>query len=990
MAWDRNRIEEDLRGLLDGEVRCDVGFSALYANDASIHEIQPLGVVRPRHLQDVVHCVEYAAEQGISLHPRGAGSGVSGESLGSGLIVDFSCHFRGSKDIGTDGEVVVQPGVVLSELNRELAKVGRCFGPDPATASVSTVGGVIGRNSSGSRFVALGAVRDSVSCLQVVLADGRVIEVGRTATPASLEAASTVDGLTNRLERVLSARTGQEPDAIAQMPSGLRPGYAISGSGPYDSGDLAKLFVGSEGTLGLITRARLRTSPLPRSRGVALLSFRRLRDAANAVQRIRDYSISACDLLDRRLLSLAKEATPGLGHWIEPEAEAMLLVEVSGSEYAAVRDELERMARRAVRRELYAGPPRITLEATEVATAWQLVKLVVPRLLRLRGKTRPLPFMEDAWVPPEHLPELIERAQRLLRDSNVIASVYAHAAHGELHLRPLLDLADPGQLSLMQSLAAAYFDVVFELGGTVSAEHAWGLSRSWYLRDRYPAWNARMGEVKRVFDPGRIFNPGRLGDAHPSGLTVHVRRVSVPSAVEDGGESDDVPVEDVLLPQVSPSAAELLLATRQCNGCARCRVSESPWRMCPPFHVRPREEASPRSKANLLRAVLAGELPVQELASDTMKGIADLCIHCHQCRIECPAEVDIPGIVAEWKSQHVATNGMRLRDWWLARPERFAQRGHLSVKLTNWMLGNRQARWLLEKFSGVAAERKLPRLAPTPFLKIAQRQRLGSVDRGAKRKVAYFVDVYANWFDPELAQATVSVLRHNGFSVLVPLQQRPSGMPLVVTGGADIARREARHNISQLAELVRVGYTIVTTEPAAALCLTRDYPLLLPDDDEAQLVAQNTLDVGALLWREHLQGRLELDFRPVNMRLIYHLPCHLRALGDDEFTGDQLLQLIPGLRLVAAPQGCSGMAGMYGVKRQNYRFSLRMGRNLISAVRDSPVQGGTTECSSCKLQMEQGTNKPTVHPLKVLAWAYQSMHFADDPLQRVSQPLIVT
>lgn len=988
MAWDRKRLEEDLRGLLDGDVRFDPGFAALYACDAGIHQIQPLGVVRPRHLQDVVRCVEYAAEQQLPLHPRGAGSGVSGECLGGGVVLDFSRYFRRIEVAGD--EVVVQPGAVLEHINRKLAENGRRVGPDPATESVSTAGGLVGRNASGSRFLAYGSMRDSVVSLQVVLADGSVIEVGPGAEPTSLEAVSGVEDLTGRLERVLSARGGQAIGVAEHVPASLRPGYSIGGTGPFGSRDLADLIVGSEGTLGLVTEIRLKTFPVPRANGVALLSFKRLRDAAAAVSRVREYPITACDLLDRRLLSLAREAAAELSHWVEPDAEALLLVEATGREHGEVRDSLERMVRRGIKRDLLAGPPRMTLEASEVKVAWQLAKSVVPRLLRLRGKSRPIPFMEDAWVPPEKLPLLIEQAQKVLREVGVVASVYAHAAHGELHLRPLLDLSDPDHQRLLPSLAEAYFDRVVELGGMISVEHAWGLSRAWYLRHRFTQWHAYLCEIKRVFDPQRILNPGRLGDPHPASLAEHLRRVTAGSPHR--GDDSTAGAEEVLpvwTPHLAESADELLAQTRQCNGCARCRVEADTWRMCPLFHGHPREEASPRAKANLVRAVLTGELPPESLSSDDLKKIADLCFHCHQCRVECPTEVDIPLIVAEWKAAFVADNGMRLREWWLARPERFAQWGQRWVGLANFVLRNPQARWLLERFTGIAAGRKLPRLSPVPFLKTAQRQRLGMVDRGAKRKVAYFVDVYANWFDTELAQATVAVLRHNGFSVLVPGGQQPAGMPLLVAGGADASRREAARNVSQLAELVRLGYRIVTTEPSAALCLTHDYPALLSDDEEARLVAENTSDVGSLLWQEHLQGRLELDFRPVNMQLVYHAPCHLRALRDG-VPGVRLLRLIPGLRVVDAPEGCSGMAGMYGVRREHYRSSLRIGWELIESVRAHGIQGGTTECSACKLQMEQGGNKATVHPLKILAWAYQAMHFDDNPLLRVSEPLTVT
>jgi Fe-S oxidoreductase len=287
------------------------------------------------------------------------------------------------------------------------------------------------------------------------------------------------------------------------------------------------------------------------------------------------------------------------------------------------------------------------------------------------------------------------------------------------------------------------------------------------------------------------------------------------------------------------------------------------------------------------------------------------------------------------------------------------------------MLGNRFFRWLLEKTFGIAQGRKLPRLAQRSFLRRAHRKRLTRATRGAGRKVLYFVDLYANWYDAQLAEAFVSVLEHNGVAVFVHPGQKTSGMTQFVLGAVDDARRIAAKNVAILAEAVRQGYTIVATEPSAALCLSHEYPNLL-DDDEARLVAANTTEACTYLWKMHQQGKLELDMRPLNLTLAYHLPCHVQALGQGA-AGENLLRLIPGVFVQRLEKGCSGMAGPYGLKRENYRNSLRAGWGLISALRDPAINVGVTECSTCKMQMEQGSSKATIHPIKLLALAYGLM-----------------
>ena len=411
--------------------------------------------------------------------------------------------------------------------------------------------------------------------------------------------------------------------------------------------------------------------------------------------------------------------------------------------------------------------------------------------------------------------------------------------------------------------------------------------------------------------------------------------------------------------------------------------------MCPIFRFAPSEEAAPRAKANLLRAVLTGRLDHALLAHESMKEVADLCVNCHQCRLECPAGVDIPKLMVESKAQYVSTNGLKLTDWFLSRLHKWAVFGSLFRTLANWMIGNRTSRWMIEKLLGIAQGRKLPRFESRSFMRLAHRRRMTRPSKRSGRKIVYFVDIYANWFDAQLADAMVTVMEHNGATVYVPPKQMPSGMIQVSQGSLDEAKRLAARNIALLADAVRQGYHVVTTEPSAALCLTHEYPNLIGDDD-ARLVAENTSDACAYLWRMHLNGQLELDLKPINIQVGYHLPCHAKALHAGAAPGANLLRLIPGISIREIEKGCSGMAGTFGLKKANYRSSLRAGWGLISALREPSIQVGSTECSSCKLQMEQGTVKPTIHPLKILALAYGLMPEIAELLTARSEELVVT
>lgn len=410
--------------------------------------------------------------------------------------------------------------------------------------------------------------------------------------------------------------------------------------------------------------------------------------------------------------------------------------------------------------------------------------------------------------------------------------------------------------------------------------------------------------------------------------------------------------------------------------------------MCPIFRFSPREEASPRAKANLMRAILTGEMDSQQLTKDALKNVADLCVHCYQCQSECPAGVDIPKLMVECKGQYVASNGLRLDEWCFAHLDRFSAWASSFGTVANWVLRQPTMRWLLEKTLGIAQRRKLPKLALRPFHRWAQRRRLHRPPRQSQQKVLFFVDTYANWYDPQLGEALVSILEHNNVAVYVPADQLASGMTALVLGALHVARKVAHRNVRLLAEAVRQGYHIVTTEPAAAVCLTREYPHLL-DSDDARLVAANTSEACSYLWRMHQSGKLALDFRPLNIVLGYHQPCHQRTLEAGP-VGMQLLGLIPGLMTTQLEQGCSGMAGIYGLRQRNFRNSIRAGWGLIQAMRDPVWQLGTTECSACRMQMEQGTAKPTVHPLKMLALSYGLMPEFAKLLTARSEELTVT
>ena len=996
MERDQQRIEEDLRGIVQGEVLCDAASRSLYATDASLYEVWPLAVVRPRTAEDVAATVRWAAGQRIPVHARGAGSSLAGASLGHGVVIDMSRFLRRIMHTGAD-DVRVQTGVVGAQLDEHLASIGRQCGPDPSNGGVSTIGGMISRNTSGSRFPRHGAMRARLISAQAVLADGTIVEVVPTPASKAGPQAPPADGAPDRLTLLATGvaeilTRSRDVIAAGQPPTRASHGGYLLHDLLHDGlVDLPRLLCGAEGTLAIVTEATLRTTPPDGATAVGLFLFDSLDRAAEAAIRLRPLTPDACDLFDKRHLTLARSAKPAFELLIPPVADAGLLVEFSAADAPAAAARFDEAARRLQSPKKLCIDVRRAEDAVAAAFLWELSRNVVPTMHGVRGTMRPVPFLEDVVVPPEALPDFLRRLQAVLRQCDATAMLFGHAAHGQLHVRPYADPRDPAERPRLDRLAESLYCEVVAVGGTIGGEQGLGLSRNAFFATHFPQLSGVFAAVKGVFDPLGILNPGLI----TPGSDPAAWRPSLHRSVADRGAAAEEappaasaaplpPTAALALPLLTWSADRLAAEADACNGCGACRSQSPTMRMCPMYRENPAEEASPRAKANVMAALLSGRLDPKALEQDAVRAIADTCFNCHQCRTDCAAGVDIPALVTELKAAHFAANSLDLSTWLLSRVDTLSAVGGALGPLANRAIANPQARWLLEKLMGVAQGRKLPRFTGQQVMRWATRRGLTRPSRRSGPRVLYFLDTFARRHDPLLVQSLVAVLEHNGIGVFIDPRQVSAGMPMVSVGDIDGARRHARTNIRVLAEAVRLGYKIICTEPSAVTCIVHDYPLLLDDEEMARVVAA-TSDAATFLWDLHRDGRLRLDFKPLATapsggagspsvddtatRILYHAPCHVR-IGRETRPAEQLLRLVPGLSLDTADRGCSGMAGTFGLSRRHYRASLRAGLGLLSAMRSSGATAGATECSACRIQMEQGSDKPTVHPVKLLAKAY--------------------
>ncbi len=600
----RERIRDDLKGLLKGELLFDDVSCVLYSTDASIFRVRPLGVVVPHDEDDVRVLVRYAAENRVPLIPRGAGSGVAGESLGTGLVVDLSRHFREVLAVGSD-TVRVQPGVVYRDLNLRLAREGRRFAPDPASGAQCTVGGMLANNASGSRAFRHGYTRDHVAAVRAVLDSGEAVAIARhTRWPAP-------DQQPGRLDDIVSS-VGNLLDQHASAVQECRPrtrfnrcGYLLHDVLAEDHLDLARLLVGSEGTLAVFTEATLRTIPLAEGRALALLSFASLDAALAGAQRALPTAPAACELLDRRLLILVRGGDTETAALIPQAAEAVLLIEYEADTPTEARVAATSLAERLHREDRLVLSAAVASSDLEVERFWRLRETALPSLYGLRGGNQPIAFIEDVGVPSESLPEYMRRVQDILQRHETTASFLVHALTGQVHTRPFLDLSQPEDRECLHAITEEVYTLALELGGTISSQHGTGLARTPWVARQYGRLYPVFRELKAIFDPRHIFNPGKIVGPDPS-LPVWPLRpaAAVTPRIRCPSETPPKDSKTTKREKVGEAATnlgwnlpEMRRESVSCNGCGACRTEEPSRRMCPIFratHHRVRYTALPR------------------------------------------------------------------------------------------------------------------------------------------------------------------------------------------------------------------------------------------------------------------------------------------------------------------------------------------------------------------------------------------------------------
>ena len=962
-----------------GEIRVDAASRVLYSTDASIYQIEPLGVLIPKTQEDLIAAVTLAAKYEIPILPRGAGSSLAGQAIGKALVLDFSRYLDALLSLDPESRTAtVEPGLLLSTLNRAAARYGLTFGPDPASGDRSTVGGVIGNNATGAHSIRYGMAADHILAAEVLLSDGSLARFGE-------------DGRGGERYRAILAAAEDIRESYAEIirenwtktwrnTSGYRLNYLLPWSPsrppqwegayppPRSAENLAPLLAGSEGTLAVFRSLTLRLVPKPAATVLAILPFPDIVAACEAVPRILEFSPSAVELIPRELIHLARgvPAYARLVDFVEGDPAALLAVEFSGETTAEVQSHAAALS------------DALRLDGVRVATTedaqrhvWTVRKVGLGILMSTPARARPVAFIEDCAVPVERLGEFAREMERILAAHGTTAAFYAHASAGCLHIRPAVDLMS-GEVggAEIRAIAEATLALVLRLGGTMTGEHGDGLARSEWISQVYGQDVASaFRRLKTAADPKGLLNPGKIVD--PSPMDENLRAFPQDTAWQ--------PVLDF------SRQGGLLGAVSQCNGAGVCRKSEG--LMCPSFQATREEANATRGRANLLRSMMVeAERGVRErfaLLEEAVAKALDLCLACKGCKAECPSGVDMAKLKYEFFHRYYQTHRRRLRDYVFGYIGRLAVWGGRVPALFNALMYFPPTDALLKIALGVASERELPRFrmrahAPRPLS-----------EAEAVETVLYLPDAFTRYFEPDIEAATLEVLAAAGVRVLV-LPILGAGRTLISKSFLDAAKRHARAVLDAIARLDPEGrFAIIGAEPSEIYTLRDEFLDFFPNDAHARRAASRAWLAEEFLLRPDSSGEKPI-LRVVNTiyshpsptptqkekkaKILLHGHCHQKARppAEDGYPVGQeataeVLRAV-GYEVEILPTGCCGMAGAFGYEAEHYDLSMKVGElALFPALREEGDVPVVAPGASCRAQIHDGVHRSADHPMTRLA-----------------------
>lgn len=958
---------------LEGELYTDALWKTLYATDGSVYRQLPSAVALPKNKRDILHIIQFAATHNIPIIPRAAGTSLAGQVVGEGIVVDISRYFNRILEVNSEeGWVRVEPGVIRDELNAYLKPHGLFFGPNTSTANRCMIGGMVGNNSCGSTSIVYGSTRDHVLELETILSDGSEVRFAAISLD-EFQAKCRQNDLEGKVYRQLydTLKSPDRQDAIRKeypKPSIQRrnTGYAVdlllqsnvfTQNGPEFNA--CTLLCGSEGTLAFTTEIKLHLDPLPAPEEVVLCAhFSTIDESMRAVQVAMSYQPTACELMDKIILDLTKTNIEQQKNrfFVEGDPAAILMIEFRGQTAAEAETKVDVLIEALQSKGFGYAYPKVFAPHTK--KIWDLRKAGLGILGNLPGDPKAVACIEDTTVDIIDLPEYIAEFSEMMAGFGQEAVYYAHAGAGEIHLRPILNLKESKDRQLFYDITKATADLVKKYQGSLSGEHGDGRVRAPFIRDMVGDDNYELlRQIKQAWDPNGIFNPGKIVDAPPMNTTLRYEA--------DRG----TPVHDTVFD--FSEVGGLLRMAEKCNGSGDCRKKAfSGGVMCPSYQATKEEKDTTRGRANVLREFLTQNTKANPFDHPEIATAMNLCLSCKGCTAECPSNVDMSTLKAEWQYQYYKTHGVPFRHQFFARINRYNTLGSYFPGLSNFFLGNRLTGGWMKQILGVASERSLPQMSSQSWWNWWQRsgQHL-DVSNPTGKTVFLFCDEFTNYNEAELGQQAVQLLLGLGYRVKM-VAHAESGRAAISKGLLDDARDAAEKNVAVFADLINAKTPLLGLEPSAILTFRDEYPRLLRGEaqEKAKHLAPHCLLIDEFLAAEAAAGHIHPEQFTQQERKVYlHGHCHQKALSD---VGQSalLLSLPANYTVEMIPSGCCGMAGSFGYEKEHYEVSMQIGELvLFPAVRQADKASiVAAPGTSCRHQIMDGTQREAHHPVAVL------------------------
>ncbi|WP_252734379.1 FAD-binding and (Fe-S)-binding domain-containing protein [Arenibacter algicola] len=958
-----NKLKDDL----EGDLFVDKLMTTLYATDASVYRKMPMAVAYPKTEEDIRKLILFAGEHKIGLIPRTAGTSLAGQCVGDGIVVDVSKNFTKILSVDVDKkQVTVQPGVIRDELNLYLEPYGLFFGPNTSTSNRCMIGGMVGNNSSGTTSIQYGVTRDQVVSLQTFLSDGSKVEFRDLSLNEFLGKMSldNFEGkIYNNIHKELSNKEIQA-EIVKEFPKPQihrrNTGYAVDELlrnnifGDSAEGiNLCKLLSGSEGTLAFTTEIVLQLTELPpKLSAMVVTHYKTLEDCLLDVAPLMTHNLHTCEMMDKVILDCTKNNRTQLENrfFVEGDPAALLMLEVKADTEEDLDKQLQQLLETVKKSGLsYASP---ILRRADVNKAIELRKAGLGLLGNIVGDRKAVACIEDTAVALEDLKDFIGEFSQIMKDYKQDAVYYAHAGAGELHLRPILNLKKSTDVALFRSITTDVAKLTKKYHGSFSGEHGDGIVRAEFIPLMIGQKNYELlKRVKTYFDPYNIFNPGKIVDAYPMDESLRY-------------EIDRQEPEIETLMDFSDSEG-ILKAAEKCNGSGDCRKTHVvSGAMCPSYHATKNEKDTTRGRANTLREFLTSSEKTNKFNNKELKEVFDLCLSCKACSSECPSNVDVATLKAEFLYQYQEENGYPLRAKLFAYNTQLNKLGSSMAGITNAMYDSKFVGGLLKKSVGVAEQRSLPKVYKFNFDKELEKAK-GQVIV-TRSKVVLYIDEFTNYLDVELGRDAIEVLTRLGYEV--ELFYAESGRTYISKGFLKQAKKLAIKNVDRLSQLTDKGLPIIGLEPSAILTFRDEYKRFGFDKKKMDAVAANSFLIEEFLAKEIQSGALTADLFTKEAKTVkIHTHCHQKSISNQKVTFD-ILNLPKNYTVSIISSGCCGMAGSFGYEKEHYEVSMQVGElKLFPAVRKSAedviiAANGT----SCRHQIYDGTQRKALHPISIL------------------------